>query len=264
MRAAMVSLMLAATVPGAAGAAPALLFDEEFNGSTLNPAVWYPCYPWAGEPRGCTNRSGIDLEWYLPGNLSVAGGHLNLTARRQTVHDHNYTAGLAATGGGPRIPAGFTYLYGYAEARMKFPPGQGMWPAFWMLPADGSWPPEIDAVEGQGGRPRIDYATLHWGKQVRGQHPFDTTPFDTGVDLSADFHTYGVDWQPGHVTWYFDGRIVKTYREAANIPHKPMYVLLDLAVGGWISFPDRSTHFPAVMQVDYVRVWSAYPGAGGR
>jgi len=40
-----------------------------------------------------------------------------------------------------------------------------------------------------------------------------------------------------------------------------MYVIVDLAVGGWISFPDKTTHFPATMLVDYVQVWSQYPGA---
>jgi hypothetical protein len=38
-----------------------------------------------------------------------------------------------------------------------------------------------------------------------------------------------------------------------------MYILVDLAVGGWISFPDRNTHFPATMLVDYVRVWKQRP-----
>ena len=38
-----------------------------------------------------------------------------------------------------------------------------------------------------------------------------------------------------------------------------MYILVDLAVGGWISFPDQTTHFPATMLVDYVRVWPTKP-----
>lgn len=34
-----------------------------------------------------------------------------------------------------------------------------------------------------------------------------------------------------------------------------MYVIINLAVGGWISFPDKNTLSPAEMLVDYVRVW---------
>jgi beta-glucanase (GH16 family) len=81
----------------------------------------------------------------------------------------------------------------------------------------------------------------------------------SGQDLSAAFHTYGVDWQPDAVTWYFDGKVVKTFTDTTVIPNTPMYILVDLAVGGWVSFPDKNTHFPAVMQVDYVRVWPQKP-----
>jgi hypothetical protein len=34
---------------------------------------------------------------------------------------------------------------------------------------------------------------------------------------------------------------------ASVIPHKPMYILVDLALGGWISFPNADTRFPATM-----------------
>jgi beta-glucanase (GH16 family) len=134
-----------------------------------------------------------------------------------------------------------------------------MWPAFWLLPADGTWPPEIDALEWQGGTPTIDYATIHWGVERHGHHPSSGTAYDTGIDLSEGFHTYGLDWQADAVTWYFDGKIIKTFTKVNDIPHKPMYILVDLAVGGWISFPDSSTHFPATMLVDYVRVWPHKP-----
>lgn len=143
--------------------------------------------------------------------------------------------------------------------RAKFPPGAGMWPGFWLLPADGSWPPEIDVMEWQGGTPTINYATIHWGKQRDGKHPQSGTAYDSKLDLSADFHVYGVDWQADSVTWYFDGKVIKKFTRVSVIPHKPMYILIDLAVGGWISFPDVKTHFPAPMLVDYVRVWPHKP-----
>ncbi len=134
-----------------------------------------------------------------------------------------------------------------------------MWPAFWLLPVNGSWPPEIDAMEWQGGTPTIDYVTFHW-QDAKGHRHQSGTPYDTGVDLSAAPHVYGVDWQPHAITWYFDGKPVKRSTNAALIPNVPMYVILDLAVGGWISFPNPSTVFPATMSVDYVRVWNRKPG----
>lgn len=142
--------------------------------------------------------------------------------------------------------------------RAKFPSGTGMWPAFWALPTDGTWPPEIDVVEGQGQTPSIDYLSIHW-RDERTEDIEDETKYDTSTDLSAKFHTYGVDWESNSITWYFDRQPVKTFSKTAMIPHKPMYVIVNLAVGGWISFPDRNTHFPAEMLVDYVRVWQRRP-----
>lgn len=236
-----------------------LLFDDEFDGNSLDLAKWYRCYPYADESVGCTNGPPYDLEWYWKYNVSVSGGYLRLTAKKQNEHGYHYTSGFVVTGGSPTAPPGFAFLYGYIEMRAKFPSGKGMWPAFWLLPTDGTWPPEIDAMEWQGGTPTIDYATIHWGKQVNGHHPSSGTAYDTKEDLSKDFHTYGVDWQADSVTWYFDGIVVKKFTDIKAIPHKPMYVLVDLAVGGWISFPDADTHFPAQMLVDYVRVWPHKP-----
>jgi beta-glucanase (GH16 family) len=145
------------------------------------------------------------------------------------------------------------------EMRAQFPAGKGMWPAFWLLPIDGTWPPEIDAVEGQGGTPMIDYATIHWGVDHHGHHPSSGTSYDTRVDLSGGFHTYDLDWEADSVTWYFYGKVIKKFTNQKAIPHKPTYILVDLAVGGWISFPDARTKFPADMKVDYIRVWRHKP-----
>jgi beta-glucanase (GH16 family) len=97
------------------------------------------------------------------------------------------------------------------------------------------------------------------GETTRRKAPSKWHAYDGKLDLSAAFHVYGVDWQADSVTWYFDGKVVKKFTRALAIPHKPMYILIDLAVGGWISFPDAKTPFPAPMLVDYVRVWPHKP-----
>lgn len=242
-----------------AALAATLLFHDEFRGKALNTNVWYRCFPYADENAGCSNGPPYDLEWFLAQNVTVGGGQVQLTALEQSIDGYNYSSGMIESGPTPYRSAGFSYLYGYAEARASFPPGAGMWPAFWLLPVNGSWPPEIDAMEWQGGTPTIDYVTFHW-QDAKGHRHQSGTPYDTGVDLSAAPHVYGVDWQPRAITWYFDGKPVKRFTNAALIPNVPMYVILDLAIGGWISFPNPSTVFPATMSVDYVRVWSRKPG----
>jgi beta-glucanase (GH16 family) len=139
-----------------------LLFEDNFEGSSLNLKKWYRCYADTDEKVGCSNNPGTELEWYQPGNVIVSGGLLHLVARVEAVKPKfPYTSGLISTGGHLNKQL-FAFKYGYIEMRAKFPPGAGIWPAFWMLPADGTWPPEIDIVEGQGQKPSIDYLSFHW------------------------------------------------------------------------------------------------------
>lgn len=62
------------------------------------------------------------------------------------------------------------------------------------------------------------------------------------------WHTYGVDWEPGSVTYYYDGHQVGQI--TSGVISAPMYLILNDAVpgGGYI-------HAPSTMKVDYVRVW---------
>ena len=77
---------------------------------------------------------------------------------------------------------------------------------------------------------------------------------ETNADLAGDFHTYAADWQPGVVTWYFDGKQVYQLRE--HVPAQPMYIIANLAVGGnWPGHPAPDTAFPAYFEVDYIRVY---------
>lgn len=245
--------------PGASSASAVQpLFADEFSGSSLDLKKWYRCYADTDENVGCSNNPGLELEWYQRENVLVSGGFLHLVARKHKVKPkYPYTSGLISTGARLKPPL-FAFEYGYMEMRAKFPPGKGMWPAFWAMPTDGTWPPEIDVVEGQGETSSIDYLSVHWRDERSDDHE-DETKYETGTDLSAEFHTYGVDWESNVITWYFDRRPVKTFSKTALIPHKPMYVIANLAVGGWVSSPDQNTHFPAEMLVDYVRVWQQKP-----
>jgi beta-glucanase (GH16 family) len=249
----------------AAGAAvpastPRLLLDQEFDGRSLDKAIWYTCYPYAKRGAGCSNNPGMELEWYRAANVTVGSGNANLMALHRRVNrSYAYTSGMISTGGTPHTKATFAYLYGYAEARIKLPPGRGMWPAFWIIPADRSWPPEIDIMEWQGVTPKDDIVTIHWGTA---KHPqSDGTTVHTGANLAGGYHTYGLDWQPGAVTWYFDGNPIKTYTDRAHIPHKPMFAIVNLAIGGWLpgQLHPSPKDFPATLLVDYVKVWSNKP-----
>ncbi len=164
-----------------------------------------------------------------------------------------------------------SFLYGRIEARIQLPPGQGMWPAFWMLGDDitsVNWPAcgEIDIMENLGREPGINHFTIHGpGYQQAGIGATITLP--AGQKLSDGFHTYGMIWQPKSIAFYFDdpSNIVSRYTPE-NLPAGArwpfdgvkFFFVLNLAVGGaWGGNPDSTTRFPTTMLVDYVRVWQA-------
>jgi beta-glucanase (GH16 family) len=49
---------------------------------------------------------------------------------------------------------------------------------------------------------------------------------------------------------------VERYRLTQHIPTKPMYLIMNLAVGGdWPGAPSKYTKFPAYFNIDYVRIY---------
>jgi beta-glucanase (GH16 family) len=207
---------------------------------------------------GTTHFDG-ETENYTPSNVTTSGGMLNLVAKPQSSNGFPYTSGMIDTGGdfatvGNNQP-GLSFKYGYVEARMKLTKGSGLWPAFWMMPtpdANGNYHDgdgEIDIMEQVGTDPTRTEAHLHHNGTVG-------KSYDTGVDLSGGFHTYGLDWESDHMTWYFDGK--PFYTVTQNVPNVAEYVIFNLAVGdanSWPGAPDASTSFPADMQVDWLHVW---------
>jgi beta-glucanase (GH16 family) len=225
-------------VPQGPGGTWNMVFDDEFSGSSVDTAKWSYCYPWGA----CNNAGNNELEWYQPQNVTEGNGALSLTARKQAAHGFAYTSGLIQTDGK------FDYKYGYAEIRAKLPPGQGMWPAFWMLPTSQAWPPEIDAVEQYQDAPDDVTLTVHYGTSSNPQ----IDQFDyVGPNFQTGWHIYGVDWEPSGITWYIDGHAVF---HSGQVVNEQMYILLDLAIAGNPA-PNAQTPFPSSLQVDYLRVW---------
>lgn len=86
-----------------------------------------------------------------------------------------------------------------------------------------------------------------------------------GPNLARAYHVYAIDWEPTALTWYVDGiaRFSVTAQQiegrGAKYLRSPMYLLANLAVGGWVSPPNKHTPSPASMKIDYVRVWDRRP-----
>jgi beta-glucanase (GH16 family) len=183
---------------------------------------------------------------------TVSNGVLTLTAQpaptslQPLIDGYKYTSGMVNTFNS------FTQTYGYFEMRAQLPAGQGLWPAFWLLQADMSWPPEIDAMEVLG----HDMTTLHTALHTNQTGSHTATGADVTVpNMSLGYHTYGVDWQADYITYYFDGNQVYRAPTPSDM-HEPMYMIANLAVGGyWPGFVDSTTPFPAEMKIDYIRAY---------
>ncbi|MCM1440727.1 MAG: glycoside hydrolase family 16 protein, partial [Roseburia sp.] len=169
--------------------------------------------------------------------------------------------------------------YGYIEARMSLPQTKGAWPAFWMLPEStdiyGSWPVsgEIDIMETTGINTDSACGTLHWGAP---EHVYRGSGYVTLNKEIQYFHTYAVDWEPGKITWYYDGTPIKTMSTwkgafsnasdslAFDAPFdQPFYILLNLAVdSGQFGGADNKATFQddINMYVDYVRLYQKTGG----
>ncbi len=241
-----------------------LVFDDEFNGangSTPDPAKWF-----ADTGSG---QNG-ELEYYTPNNNAKMDGNgdLVIQARKET------TAGSACPGGPCQYTSGrintsksFTFTYGHAEARIKVSGTQGLWPAFWLLGANfpvAGWPGcgEIDIMEHVGKVANAVYSTIH-APAYNGGGGLGS-PYTISGDFASDFHTYAVDWNATHMTFYVDGTAFFTLNKAdVEAQHgpwvyddHPFYIILNNAVGGdWPGAPDATSVFPNSMSIDYVRVY---------
>jgi len=241
-------------VPPPQAAAYKLAFADDFNSLDLSPNgsgihAWYESVWWDGH---IPSRSLI----------SISDSVLSLKWQRNqgssdtsiTTFAHDRTQGK-------------TWRYGYFEARMKWDVVTGAWPAFWLIPAQDARGEnikngvketgEIDIFEGQGDHPNTFYGTIHdW---VDKQHKTNTPNWcnlPRNVDFSA-FHTYGLRWIPGKVTWYFDNRELYSAPTPAIVDKQDFFMVLGSQVGAnWESGSLVGIDARAIsLSVDWVRVW---------
>ena len=183
----------------------------------------------------------------------IADGKLEIVAEplkedlRQLAWGLSYSSGLLTT------KASFSQMYGLFEIRAKLPKGKGLWPAFWLLPENRAWPPELDVLEVLGDDMKKLYVS--WHSNVGGKHTADSKAIEV-PDMSAEFHTYSVVWEKDTLMWFFDDVQVAS-RSTPEDFHLPMYMLINLAVGGgWPGSPDKTTPFPAKYTIDWVRAYA--------
>ncbi|HEY3290525.1 MAG TPA: glycoside hydrolase family 16 protein, partial [Anaerolineae bacterium] len=194
-------------------------------------------------------------------NSYIQNGNLQIVAKSESYLGNRYTSARIQT------KRKFSTAYGRIEARIKIPSGKGIWPAFWMLGEDidtVNWPAcgEIDIMEHVNNEATV-YATVHMpGPLGDSSIGYAYSPLQV-TDFSTDFHIFATEWDPGIVRFYVDNTLIQTVTRGMLssgqrwVFDHPFFLVLNVAVGGvWPGYPDATTPFPAVMQVDYVRVYA--------
>ena len=66
-----------------------------------------------------------------------------------------------------------------------------------------------------------------------------------------------MEWSDDVIIWFFDGKQVgRTFRKTNWVNTcRDMYILINLAIGGWAENPDESTIWPAYYDCEFVKVW---------
>ena len=218
-----------------------LRFDAEFNSGSLDTADWST--GWLTQ--GITQPVNPDeLDCYDPANVTVSDGALLLSLTRHPEScggaERSYASGMVNSAGK------FEFTYGLMEARIWLP-GKGNqisnWPQFW---ADShNWPEdgEIDVVESLNGQ-------ACWHFHYSGGNPGSCV---SGM-FAGGWHTFGADWEPESITYYYDGRVVGAIRSRTT--SAPMYLILNYTIANEQGGP---VQVPETMRVNYVRVWQHKP-----
>lgn len=241
-----------------------LVFDEEFEADVLDRTFWKTSLPWGEneivnrESQYFVNLFGADP---LPVNPFVmTGTTLQITGTvtppdlLERANNQPYLSGVITT------KDKFQMTYGYVEMNAKLASGTGLLSTFFLFNQDFEKnKPEIDIMEYDGGKPTIANQTYHYHDSVRhrrGDGERHSTPtMKTDVnELSSDFHTFSVLWEPELIIWYIDGTEVRRL-EGVRVSDEPMNIVSQLVIGSeWIGDPDPSA-LPAVLEIDYIKAW---------
>lgn len=218
-----------------------LVFDDEFQGATLNTGKWITGANRPGST--CTTVDSGGIACFDQSAVHVDNGAVHIEANREHIKGYAYLAGMINT------DTKYYFTYGYFDIRAKVASGHGFWNSLWLYNPSGD-ANEIDILEYLGKDPTTAHQTIH--STGTPQRQFNTG----GTDWSQNYHDYAVKWQPGRLTFYIDGITRGTV--TSGVPAEKLFLIADLDVGGskaWSGPPDGTTPFPGYLTLDYVRVY---------
>ena len=238
------------------------ILNEEFTAGALNTSLWT-----AGWQHGGGISGPVSGRCFSSNQVAEAGGNLQLQLENQSATCGSahveQVGGLVESNPNDGVSghAGFAYSYGYVEWRVYLPGlaksgcPSGIcianWPALWSFPSDNTESPEIDTMEA------LPNFVTEGGKkvEVKGSACFHFHPPwpENGNCESGSYsgwHTFGSDWEPSGVTYYYDGKNVGELTSVGN-RSQSQYLIMDQAA----PYGSDPLLLNQAMLIDYVRVW---------
>jgi beta-glucanase (GH16 family) len=255
-----------------------LLWSDEFNGKQ---GVLPSSKSWSYDIGNGYGWGNAELEYYTnkSANVSTDGkGKLVISANRIADAQGNALPNVAGaeqilnscwecqfTSAKIKTSNKLGFLYGRIEARMKVAPGEGTWPAFWLLGADlldgNPWPEcgEIDIVETRGVEPGMTSAALHGPGFGKGAGVGGT--YQSSTPLSDAYHVYAIEWKKNQIDFYLDDHLITSETPASFAPGRwvfnhEFFLILNLAMGGEFAGEIDPAILKTQLLVDYIRFYS--------
>ena len=250
--------------------------DERFTDGNLDPDVWFPYYlpHWSSRAASAATWSAQDgaLRLSIPVDQPLWCASLHEEPMRVScIQSGSFAGPLGSTTGQQPFREGlevreeqptmwgYTPCYGRVEIRMRgFITTRSMF-AFWLsgIEDQPERSGEICVAEVFGDAVREGSADvgmgLHRFRDPALVEAFAAEPL--GIDV-AEFHTYGVDWQPRSLALTVDGEVVRRVDQAPDYPMQLMIGVFDFPAKA--ADGDREVPVPE-MVVSHVRGRSLVP-----
>lgn len=230
-----------------------LIWSEEFDQAVIDTEIW------KAETNPGVVYNAHEKQFYTDrdDNSFIKDGKLILRVQKEPYIINDYTSARLNTYGK------FGLTYGKIEARIKTGSADGLRCKLFMLPEKleyGAWARsgQIDIMETQGTSPdRVKGGIFHGGQGHYSKYS-GREFIPEGVDFSADYHTYTVEWQPYEIRWFVDGKLYAMQNRwssfSADYPapfDQPFYLVLSVAIEG----ETDDSQLPAEMNIDWIRAY---------
>jgi beta-glucanase (GH16 family) len=219
-----------------------LVWEDQFNGDTLDPKKW--------EVRGVGPRA---LGFVSPEAVKVEGGCLKLSALKK---EGRILIGAVGT------QNRFMTKYGFFECRAQLQKSPGVWAAFWIQSPDISkgedpaiYGAEIDILEcfKKLGSDIVSH-NVHWAYGPNQKTTRGMQSYLKGV--SEGFHNFALEWTPEKYAFFVDG--YKFYEVTNGLSQIEEYLILSMEIPSKAE-EIKHTIFPDAFIVDYVKVYQKKP-----